>query len=139
MRVVADTNLIVSAFLWGGVPRQVLDAAEAQRLELFTSRALIAELEDVLARAKLAAQLSQTRFTAAYLLARYTQLATLIEPAAVSVPQLRDPDDAAVIACGLAAAADLIVSGDKDLLVLKAHQNIRIVTAAEALRIVAAA
>jgi uncharacterized protein len=74
VRVVADTNVIVSAFLWGGVPRQLLDAAEAQRLELFTSRALIAELEDVLSREKLAAQLQQTRFTAAYLLARYTQL-----------------------------------------------------------------
>lgn len=138
MRIGADTNVIVSAFLWGGVPRQLLDAAEAQRVELFTSRALIAELEDVLSRQKLTAQLSQTRFSAAYLLARYTQLATLIAPGAITVPQLRDPDDAAVIACALSAAADLIVSGDKDLLVLKAHHSIRIVTPTEAVRIIAA-
>jgi len=137
VRVVADTNVIVSAFLWGGVPRQLLDAAEAQRFELFASRALIAELEDVLSREKLAAQLSQTRFSAAYLLARYTQLATLIEPAGVDVTNLRDPDDAAVIACALAAAADLIVSGDKDLRVLKNYQNIRIVSATEALALIA--
>jgi predicted nucleic acid-binding protein len=51
------------------VPRQLLDAAEAQRIQLFTSRALIAELGKVLSREKLAGQLSRTRFTAAYLLA----------------------------------------------------------------------
>jgi putative PIN family toxin of toxin-antitoxin system len=81
VRIVADTNVIVSAFLWGGVPRRLLDTAEEQRVEFFTSRALIAELEDVLSRGKFAKQLSESRFTSAYLLARYTQLATLIAPA----------------------------------------------------------
>ena len=70
MRIVVDTNVIVSAFLWGGTPRRLLDAIEEQQLELFTSRALIAELEDVLAREKFAAQLSRTRFTSAFLIAR---------------------------------------------------------------------
>ena len=56
MRIVADTNVIVSAFLWGGVPRQLLNAAEGRRIELLTSRALIAELEDVLSRGKFAVQ-----------------------------------------------------------------------------------
>ena len=98
MRIVADTNVIVSAFLWGGTPRRLLDAAEAQRLELFTSRALVTELEDVLSREKFAAQLSRTRFSAAYLLARYTQLATLIAPAEVAAPELRDPKDIHVLA-----------------------------------------
>lgn len=90
----------------------------------------------MLSRDKLAQQLSQTRFSAAYPLARYTQLATFITPAAVAAPELRDPDDEALIACARAAAADLIVSGDKDLGVLKTYRRIRIVTAAEALRII---
>lgn len=137
MRIVADTNDIVSAFLWGGVPRQVLDAAEQQRIELFSSRALIAELEDVLSRGKFAKQLGQTRFTPAYLLARYTQLATLIAPAELSVSELRDPDDAAVLACALAARADLIVSGDADLLSMGSHQGIPIITAAQAVQRIA--
>jgi len=37
VRIVADTNVIVSAFLWGGVPRRLLDAVEAQQIELFGS------------------------------------------------------------------------------------------------------
>lgn len=52
MRAVADTNVVVSAFLWGGVPKQLLSAARSQRLDLNTSAALIAELEEILARAK---------------------------------------------------------------------------------------
>jgi len=50
VRIVADTKLIVSAFLWGGTPRRVLDAVETGEVELFGSRALITELEDVLSR-----------------------------------------------------------------------------------------
>ena len=98
MRIVADTNIIVSAFLWGGTPRRLLDAVEAQHFELFTSPALITELEDVLSREKFAAQLSRTRFTSAFLLARYTQLATLIAPAEVAAPELSDPKDIHVLA-----------------------------------------
>jgi len=49
-------------------------------------------------------------------------------------PVCRDPDDDAVLACALAAQADLIVSGDADLLVLKQFQNIRIITPAEAVK-----
>lgn len=133
MRIVADTNVIVSAFLWGGVPRQLLDAAEQKHAELFTSRELIAELEDVLSRTKFAEQLGKTRYTPAFLIARYTQLATIIVPAEVQATELRDPDDGPLLACALAAQAELIVSGDHDVLELKQYRGLSIVTPAEAL------
>jgi putative PIN family toxin of toxin-antitoxin system len=134
VRIVIDTNVIVSAFLWGGTPRRLLDAVEAQHLELFTSRALITELEDVLSREKFAAQLRQTRFTSAFLLARYTQLATLIAPAQVTVPELRDPKDIHVLACALAARAEAIVSGDDDLRTLGNYQGIPVLSPADCLK-----
>ena len=133
MRIVIDTNVIVSAFLWGGTPRRLLDAVETQHFELFTSRALITELEDVLSREKFAAQLRQTRVTSAFLLARFTQLATLIAPAEVAVPELRDPKDIHVLACALAARAEVIVSGDDDLRALGSYQGIPILSPAECL------
>ena len=46
----------------------------------------------------------------------------------------RDPDDDAVLACALAARADLVVSGDNDLLVLKSFEGIPIVTVSQAVR-----
>ncbi|MHB1199755.1 MAG: putative toxin-antitoxin system toxin component, PIN family [Polaromonas sp.] len=48
-------------------------------------------------------------------------------------PICRDPDDDAVLACAKVAQANLIVSGDQDLLVLQAFEGIPIVTAAQAL------
>ena len=59
MKIVTDTNIVVSAFLWGGNPRQLLDAARRHHITLFTSAALIAELEDVLLREKFAQRIAQ--------------------------------------------------------------------------------
>lgn len=134
MRIVVDTNVVVSAFLWGGTPRRILDAVEAQRIELFTSRVLIAELEDVLSREKFAALLRRTRFTSAFLLARYTQLATLLTPVEITVAELRDPDDVHVLACALAARAEAIVSGDADLHALGSYQGIAVLSPADCVK-----
>lgn len=139
MRIVADTNLVVSAFLWGGVPRQLLDAVREHGITLCTSPALIAELEDVLSRGKFAKRFALTGLTPALLLDRYRALATLVEPAALSAPVSRDADDDQVLACALAAQADFIASGDGDLLVLKSFQGMPIVTAAQALQRIAEA
>ena len=78
MRAVADTNTVVSALLWGGAPAEVLTAAREQRLTLFTSAALIAELEDVLAREKFAARILQVGSTVADLITGYRALAQLV-------------------------------------------------------------
>ncbi len=57
MRVVADTNIVVSGLLWRGNPRRVLDAAREAAIELFTSAILLTELEDVLGRERFAKRL----------------------------------------------------------------------------------
>ncbi len=48
MRVLLDTNVIISAILFGGVPRQTIEAALAGEIDLVTSQHLLAELETVL-------------------------------------------------------------------------------------------
>lgn len=63
----------------------------------------------------------------------FARFALTIKPAQLSHPVCRDPKDDFVLACGLAAHANLIVSGDNDLLVLQSFKNIPIVTAAQAL------
>ncbi len=48
MKIVCDTNVLISALLWGGTPGRILDRIEAGLDTLYTSRLLLQELEDVL-------------------------------------------------------------------------------------------
>jgi len=131
MRTVTDTNVAVSGLLWRGPSRQLLNAARQGTVELFTSAALPAELEEVLQREKFLKRLAAAQVQAHDLVIGYAALATVVQPSQIEAVVLRDPDDDAVIACALAAAATNIVSGDRDLLVLKNHGEIEILKAAE--------
>lgn len=133
MRVVADTNIVVSGLLWRGNPRRVLEAARAGALDLFTTVVLLAELEDVLHREKFAQRLAAAGVTAHDLVLGFAALASVIEPVIIEPVIIADPDDDAVLACALAAQCEVIVSGDSHLLNLKQYQAIRILTAAEVL------
>ena len=132
MRLVLDTNTVVSGLLWDNEPSRLIDEGLQGRVELLTSQALLLELGDVLPRRKLAQRVAASGLSVAQLVARYAVLAQSVLPADIS-RIATDPDDDQVLACALAARADLIVSGDADLLNLKAYQGIPIVTVAEAL------
>ncbi|MBI4630299.1 MAG: putative toxin-antitoxin system toxin component, PIN family [Chloroflexi bacterium] len=133
MRVVPDTNTIVSGLLWHGSPRQVLDAARNAKISLFTTAILLAELEEVLGRAKFTKQLAEAKVTAHSLVLDYAELATLVQPADIPPTIHNDPDDDEVLSCAVAAQAKIIVSGDSHLLKLKQFRDIEIMTAAELL------
>lgn len=134
MRITADTNLIVSAALWGGNPRRVIDGARDGFFELYTSQPLISELIAILARDKFEKQFSRVGFTAEDLVEELLGFAIIVDAVHLPFPVSRDRDDDEVIACALSAACDFIVTGDIDLLILKEYQDIRIVTAADFLK-----
>ena len=96
----------------------------------FTSGALLAELEEVLQRAKFLKRLTAAQVQPRDLVTGYAALATIVQPAQIAPVVLRDPDDDAVIACAVTAAAVNIVTGDGDLLALKKYQEIEIVKVA---------
>ena len=138
MRAVIDTNVLVSGLLWRGAPHALLERVRDGSLVLASSPALLAELEDVIGRAKFDAILIRSNTSRERSLAEVRELAEIIEPPPLAIPVCRDPDDDAVLALALAAHADLIVSGDDDLLALKRHQGIPIFDPAEAIRFVTA-
>ena len=136
MKLVVDTNVLVSAFLWKGTPGRLIELAGEKECRLFTSRVLIDELAEVLQSKKLAKQVQATGFTVAQMLRNYQKLATTVTARRLAQQVSRDADDDAVLACALAAQVGLIVSGDDDLLVLKQFQEIRIVTPAQAVKMI---
>lgn len=132
MRAVLDTNIVVSALIWGGTPYKLLQAATDGDLELFTSPALLAELRGVLARKHLASCLTKQRSSLEQAIELYGELATSVSPLSTPRAVPRDVDDDQVIAAALAAKVDIVISGDADLLSMGAFEGIAIVTAREA-------
>jgi len=139
VRIVLDTNVVLSALLWHGTPHHLL-AAIGQRpsTQLYSSTALLEELADVLTRPSATKRLALIGRSAREVLADYVEAIELVEPASVPRVVAGDVDDDQVIAAAVAARADLIVSGDrKHLLPQGSHQGIDIVDAAEAVRRIA--
>ena len=136
VRAVADTDTVVSGLLWTGAPRALLIAARAGKLSLYTSATLLDELFDVLTRAKFTKRVTASNMSVERLVRRNAQFAQRVIPASIDPVILADPDDDQVIACAIAARADLIISGDRHLRDIQSHQGIRIVSTGEALRLI---
>jgi len=131
---------VLSALLWRGKPYRLFEAIRQQPdVQLYSSATLLAELADVLTRPSPTKQLATIGKTARGVMADYLAVVEIVAPATLSAPVSRDPDDDQVLACALAAQADLIVSGDGDLLTLKSFQGVPIVTAAQAVEKIKAA
>jgi hypothetical protein len=136
-KVVLDTNVIISGMLIDrGPSAQILDAWRKRRFTLVTSEAIIAEVRDVLNDAKLRAKypaLTRARIGRFINLLRRYSIITPGELALKIIEQ--DPDDDKVIIAAVEGGAEAIVSGDDDLLNLKAYRGIRIVSPAEFIKV----
>lgn len=128
VRIVLDSNVVISGFLFGGPPARVLQQVIGGTAQCFTSLALLDEIRGVLQRPKFGLSPEQT----------LAFVEELHELCGVVTPKTRvravgaDPDDNAVLECALEAAAVLVVSGDAHLLALRQWRGIRILPPAEA-------
>lgn len=126
MRIVVDTNVLISGVFFGGFPKVILSAIVGDKLTACATTEIIDEYEEIVQEMIARKQGHLKRD----LLAPLIQALEIIEP--VSRVQLsRDPDDDKFLGCAKDARALYIVSGDKDLLVLKEFENIQIITAKE--------
>jgi putative PIN family toxin of toxin-antitoxin system len=123
-RAVLDTNTLVSGLGWGGPPSELVEAGLAGRFEIVTSLALLDELRRVLHYPRLA-----TTFGDVEELVDLIGLASLVVEPTETLELVRDPDDNRVLEAALAGQADVIVTGDADLLELGNVEEVRILTA----------
>jgi uncharacterized protein len=124
-RALCDTNVLVSAFIAGGPPSRVIEAAIDGRIELVLADPVLGELERVLTL-KLGFEPEPVREIRALLidLAR-----TRVDPPAKTPEAITgDPDDDVILACGVQASVHIIVSGDRrHLLPVREHRGTRII------------
>ena len=118
MGAVVDTNVLMAGLMWRGQPHALLQHLRAGTVSLVSNLALLAELADVIGRAKFDDILTRTNTSRERSLAEVRCLAEVIEPPPLPQP-VCDPDYDEVVALAVAAKVDLIVPGDNDLLSLR--------------------
>lgn len=123
LRVVLDTNVLVSGLLFQGPPHHILHHVLAGAIQLLTSADLIAELDRVLE-----IKFPHARLAAKDSLEALREVALFVKPTERIAAIPKDPDDNIVLECAVAAGADAIVSGDRHLLALNTFRGILILT-----------
>lgn len=132
IKAVVDTNIWVSAVLNAGAARQLVQLLAVDRFELCSSAQLMAELISVLHRPKVTTIVKEDDVEELLLIVQDKATTLDVE----HVPAIsRDPKDDVFLACAQAGRANYLVTGDNDLLCLKAHGATKIVTPAEFLEI----
>jgi len=129
LKVIVDTNCLVSAFYSSNHSRQIIDLARKKKILIITSKTLNAELSEVFHRKVLANQLKKNHF-----LNKILALSYVVSPTKTITAIDRDPDDDRVLEAAIEGKCEYIISGDKDLLELKKYKKIRIVTPKEFLK-----
>ena len=130
MRVVADTNILVSALLFGGPPEQVFLAGLRGEIQLLLSLPLLKEFEKVLKeKFKLSIHLVREITEGVREVAEIVEVSSHIR--AISYPD----EDNRVLECAVDGKADFIVTGDtRHILPLKEYGGIKILSPSEFLK-----
>lgn len=132
MILVLDTNVVVSAQIFGGTPRILIAEALKRGHILATCAEILAETEEVFQRKRITQAVKKAGIPTPSILA-YARITSLFTPIPIP-PTVSDPDDDVILGCALAAKADMVVSGDLDLLDLGNYESIPILTVSAAIQ-----
>lgn len=123
MRALLDTNVLISAILFGGVPRRLIEAALAGELDLVSSQPLLTELESVLT-----GKFEFPTSIAASIRSELEALSETVEPMQIDRITREEADDV-VLATAVAGEVEVLVTGDKELLGMENYKGIPIQSA----------
>ena len=135
MKAIIDSSVLVSAFLTrDGASGLVVKAGLDRRFEMHVSELILAETNRRLRnRPKLSDRYGYKDDDVTRYISDLAAGVTVLTNLPIIEPVCRDPDDDHVIAAALAAAADCIISGDRDLLKLGSYQGVSMRTVRETL------
>ena len=121
LKLVLDTNTIISAFFWNGNEAELFRKIEQGKAALFITREILAEIEDVIKRPKFDKVMKNAGLTPDQIMQKIVSLSHLVIAPKFNIKVCRDEKDNKLLECAESAKVDYIVSGDEDLLSLKKY------------------
>ncbi len=136
MRVVLDTNIVVSRYIAPrGVVADALRLWEQRRFDVVVSPAILSEYERVLREPDLRSLHQMSEDEIARVISGFRAFSIQVDPITRFAAVCNDPDDDKFLECAVAGNANVIVSGDRNLLALGSYQGIHILPPASFLRL----
>lgn len=132
MRVLVDTNVLISGLLWDGNESNLLRMCKTGELTNLISPPIFEELEKVLSGRKFGLTANEV----SKLIELVISFSDMVHPQMELTVVTTDADDNRILECALAGKADYIVSGDKHLLKLGEFKGMPIINAKEMLKII---
>ena len=127
IRVVADTNVYISAILFGGIPEEIRRLAREDKIELMVSENILAEISGVLKR-----KFEWSDWQISEAIKDIREFTTLITPSISLSVIKKDKQDNRVLECAVEGNAQYVISGDEHhLQPLKEYQGIKILSPAQ--------
>jgi putative PIN family toxin of toxin-antitoxin system len=123
IKIVPDTNVYLSAIIFGGNPRKVLKLVRDRKIIAYTSTSILLEVAE-----KLNQKFHWNEEKVSMTIKVLSKITEVIIPTIELNVVKKDPDDNKIIECALKAEAKYIISGDKHLLEIKEFQGINILT-----------
>ena len=127
LKLVLDTNTIVSAFFWEGNEVELFRKIEQGKAILYISGQILTEIEEVIKRPKFNEVMRKANLTPDQIIQKIVSLSHLVIAPKLNIQVCRDEKDNKFLECAENAKADYLISGDEDLLSLKEYNGIPIV------------
>ncbi len=126
MRIVLDTNVLISGIFFGGIPGRILSAWASGKLTLVLSPDILDEYRRV--GQELTKRYPDIEVALESVLTLLAMNATIVDALPLDAAVSKDPDDDKFLACALASRTSIIVSGDNHLRSVSDWQGIEVLT-----------
>jgi putative PIN family toxin of toxin-antitoxin system len=126
-KVVFDSNIFISSIVYGEKPRKVFELVIEGKIELYISKEILGEVEEVLQRPKF-------KYPSQMIDLVITEIQNISK---IVIPREKinyikdDPEDNMILECAAGSKTDYIISGDEHLLNIKKYKNIQILNTAD--------
>ena len=127
LKLVLDTNTLVSAFFWEGNEAELFRKIEQGKAKLYITGEILKEVEQVIKRPKFNEVMKKANLTPDQIIQKIVSISHLVISPKLNIKVCRDEKDNKFLECATSAKTDYLISGDQDLLSLKKYKEITIV------------